>query len=82
VTTSISHIRRDEHGNDRKSRRMSRKHLSQEKSIGRAHASLGPRSNLSVSLIGRQRRRPEGDILQGELKKFKPPTLNGEHRKG
>jgi hypothetical protein len=35
-----------------------------------------------VSLIGRQRRRPEGDILQGEIGKIKPPTFNGELRKG
>jgi hypothetical protein len=33
-------------------------------------------------LFRRQRRRPEGDILQGELRNIKPPTFNGEHRKG
>jgi hypothetical protein len=30
----------------------------------------------------RQRRRPEADILQGELGKIKPPNFNDEHRKG
>jgi hypothetical protein len=35
-----------------------------------------------VSPVWRQRRRPEEDILQGELRKIKPPTFNGEHMKG
>jgi hypothetical protein len=35
-----------------------------------------------VSPVRRQRRRPEEDILQGELWKIKPPTFNGEHKKG
>jgi hypothetical protein len=82
VTTSRSHSRRDEHGNDRKSRSMRRHHHSPEKSTRRAHASSGPGSNPSVSPMRRQRRRPEGDILQGELRKIKPPNFNGEHRKG
>jgi hypothetical protein len=34
-----------------------------------------------VSPVRRQRRSPEGDILQGELEKIKPPNLNGENRK-
>jgi hypothetical protein len=25
---------------------------------------------------------PSSDILQGELKKLKPPSFDGEHRKG
>jgi hypothetical protein len=32
--------------------------------------------------IRRKRRRPEVDILQGELRKIKPPNFNGEHMKG
>jgi hypothetical protein len=35
-----------------------------------------------VSPIRKQRRRPESDILQGELRKLKPPNFDGEHRKG
>jgi hypothetical protein len=35
-----------------------------------------------VSHVRRRRRRPKGDILQGEIKNIKPPTLNGEHKKG
>jgi len=30
----------------------------------------------------RRRRMHEVDILQGELRKIKPPTFNGENRKG
>jgi hypothetical protein len=51
-------------------------------STRRAHASSRPRSSPSVSHVKRQRRMHEGHILQGELKKIKPPTFNGEHRKG
>jgi hypothetical protein len=35
-----------------------------------------------VSHVVRQIKRLEADILQGELKKIKPPNFNGEHRKG
>jgi hypothetical protein len=35
-----------------------------------------------VSPVMRQHKRNEGDILQGELRKMKPPNFNGEHRKG
>jgi hypothetical protein len=36
-----------------------------------------------VSLVRRKiRRRHKAYILQGELKKIKPPTANGEHMKG
>jgi hypothetical protein len=35
-----------------------------------------------VSLVQRQRRRPEENILQSELRKIKTPTFNDEHNKG
>jgi hypothetical protein len=35
-----------------------------------------------VSPVRHQRRRHELDILQGELRRLKPPTFDGEHRKG
>jgi hypothetical protein len=35
-----------------------------------------------VSPVRRERRRPKGDIFQCELRKIKPPNINGEHRKG
>jgi hypothetical protein len=82
VTTSKSHNRRDGHENDRKSRSRSRCHNSLDQSTRRAHDSSDPGSLPSVSHARRQRRRPEGNILQGEIKKIKPPNFNGEHRKG
>jgi hypothetical protein len=82
VSTSRSHRKRDDHGNDRKSRSMSRCHHSPRHSTRRTHASSGPGSSPSVSHVQRQRRRPEADILQGELRKIKPPNFNGEHKKG
>jgi hypothetical protein len=35
-----------------------------------------------MSHVQRKRTGFEVDILQGELRKIKPPTLNGEHGKG
>jgi hypothetical protein len=69
VTSSISHIRRDEHGNGRYSRSMNRHHHSLEKSTRRYHASLGTKNNPSVSPMRRRKGRPEGDMLQGEIGK-------------
>jgi hypothetical protein len=34
-----------------------------------------------VSTVRNQRRRLEPDILQGNLRKLKPPPFDGEHRK-
>jgi hypothetical protein len=82
VSTSRSHNKSDDHGNDRHSRSMSRHHHSPRQSTRRTHASSGIGSNPSVTPIQRKRRRPEAGLLQGELKKIKPPTFNGEHRKG
>jgi hypothetical protein len=50
VTTSRSHSRKDDHGNDRQSRSMSRCHHSPMKSTRRTHASSGPGSIPSVLL--------------------------------
>ena len=71
----------DDHGNDRKSRSMNKHNHSPRKSTRRNHASSGPGSSPGVSHVQRQRRRFEADILQGELRKIKPPTFNGEHWK-
>jgi hypothetical protein len=35
-----------------------------------------------VSHVERKRKRPEVDILKGELRNIKPPNFNGEHGKG
>jgi len=82
VTASRSHSKRDDHGNDKQSRRMSRHHQYPRESTRRTHAFSGLGSNPRVSHVWRKRRRPEANLLQGELRKIKPPTFNGEHRKG
>jgi hypothetical protein len=61
---------------------MSRSHHSPRHSTRRTRASSGPRSSPSVSHVRRQRRGPEENILQGELRKIKPQTFNGGHKKG
>jgi len=35
-----------------------------------------------VSHVERKIKRPEADILKGELRNIKPPNFNGEHEKG
>jgi hypothetical protein len=60
---------------------MRRHHHSPNKFTRRTHAGSGL-SDPIVSLIRRKRRRHEVDILQGELRKIKPPTFNGENMKG
>jgi hypothetical protein len=60
---------------------MSRHHISLKKSTRRTHASSRPWNIPSVSLIRRQRRRPEAYILQGEINKIKTLNFNGEQRK-
>jgi hypothetical protein len=66
----------------RKSRSASRHHHSLGHSTKRAHACSGSERNLSVSPVRNQRMRPKSDILQGELKKLKPPSFDGEHMNG
>lgn len=39
-------------------------------------------SSLEVSPVRHQRRRHEREELQGELRKIKPPTFDGENKKG
>jgi len=63
------------------SRSMRMCHHSPRKSTRITHASSGPGTIPSVSIIKRWRRRSETYILQGELGKITPPTFNGEHRK-
>ena len=81
VTASRSKSEKDNHGNGMKSRSMNMSHHSPMQSTRRTHASLRLGSNPSVSHVRRKRRRPEEDILQGELKKIKTPTSNGEYMK-
>jgi hypothetical protein len=79
VSKSRSHRKRDNHGNYRKSRSMRRNHHSTKKYTISTHEISGPWSIPSVSLVQRKRRRPEADILQGELRKIKPHNFIGEH---
>jgi hypothetical protein len=39
-------------------------------------------SNPSISHVKHQRRRHGPDSLQGELRKIKPPSFDGENKKG
>jgi hypothetical protein len=81
VSTSRSHSKRDDHGNDKKSRRMTKNHNCPRKSTRRTSASLGIGSIQSVSLVQRQRRRPHGDIFQGKLRNIKPLTFKVSTRR-
>jgi hypothetical protein len=81
LTTSRSHIKRDDHGHIGQSRSMTRHHHSPRKYTRITHASLGIGMNPSVSYVRRKGKRPEANILQGELRKIKPPNFNDEHRK-
>jgi hypothetical protein len=82
VTQSRSQRKRDDHGNDRNSINMSMCHHSLRKYTRRTHVSSCLGIISSLSLFRRHRRRIEVDILQGEIRKIKPPNFNGEHRKG
>ena len=82
VTPSRYQSRRDDHGNDMQSISMSKCHHYPRKSTRITHAISGPGSRPSLFPVRRQRRRPEEDILQGELSKINPPTFNGENKKG
>jgi hypothetical protein len=82
VTTSKSHSIRDGNVSDRNSRSRIKHHHSLYKSTRRAHAISGPGRKPSVFPFRRQRRRHEGDILQGEINNIKPPNFNAKHRKG
>jgi hypothetical protein len=82
VSGSKFQRKRVDHGNDRKSRIIIRHHHYPKKSTRRTHESSNLGSIPSVSLVRRQKRRPKEDILQGEIRKIKPNTINGENRKG
>jgi len=68
---SVSHYRSDNRHH----------HHSPRQLAIRAHAFLESKSIPSLSLIKPHRRRYEVDERQGELKKIKPPTFDGEHKK-
>jgi hypothetical protein len=57
------------------------------KSVGRHHHHYAKNStnrahrSSSSSLVRKHNKRYRVDELQGEMKKIKPPTFNGEHKK-
>jgi hypothetical protein len=82
VTSSKSHSRRDDHGNEKQSRSINRHHHSPDKSTRRYRASSRLRIRPYMSPVRKQRRRFDSNIFQGELRNIMPPNFNGEHRKG
>jgi hypothetical protein len=80
-----SHARRDSHRISRHSRsatKTQRHHYSPTHSTKKSYASEESKSSPKVSLVRHQRRRHEQDNLQGELRKIKPPTFDGENKMG
>ena len=77
------HERRDDHGRDHYSRSSSRAHghHSPPYSEGKFYASEYPISSPEVSPVIQQRRKQEVDSLQGELRKLKPPSFEGERER-
>ena len=84
VEASGSRDKREDHGGSRRTRSVGRHrhHHSPGHYIRREDVHLRSESSSSVSPIKNQRRRPEADILQGELRKIKPPSFDGENRMG
>jgi hypothetical protein len=79
------HARRDNYRGSRHSKsasRTQRHHYSPTHSAKKFYAYEESRSNPEVSHVRHQRRRYELDNLQGELRKLKPPTFDGENRRG
>jgi hypothetical protein len=77
------HERRDDHGRDGYSRSDSRSHghHSPPYSEGNFYASKDPTRSPEVSPVRHQRRKQEVDSLQGELRKLKPPSFDGERER-
>jgi hypothetical protein len=65
VSTSRSHSKRDDHGNDRQSRSMSRHHHSTKKSTRRTHASSGPREKPKYVTHSKEKEKARGKHLAG-----------------
>jgi hypothetical protein len=77
------HERRDNYKGASYSRSASRTHRqhSPPHSTRKFYASEDSISSLEVSPIRHQRRRHELDNLQGELRKLRPPSFDGEREK-
>jgi hypothetical protein len=77
------HERRDNYRRDRHSRSASRNHRqhSPPYSAGKLYASEDSLSSPEVSHDRHQRRRHELERLQGELRKLKPSSFDGERER-
>jgi hypothetical protein len=77
------HKRRDDHGRAHYSRSASRAHGYHSPPYLEInfYASKDPISSPEVSPITHQRRKQEVDSLQGELRKLKTPSFDGEREK-
>jgi hypothetical protein len=77
------HERRDDHGRVDYSRSARRAHGNHSPTYPerRFYASKDPVSSPEVSPIRHQRRKQEIDSLQGELRKLKPPSFDGERER-
>jgi hypothetical protein len=78
------HERRDDRGRDGYSRSASKAHGNHSPPYLEInfHALDDPVRSLEVSLVIHQRRKQEVDSLQGELRKLKPPSFEGERERG
>lgn len=68
--------------NSRSASRDQNHHYSPSHPRKEYYSSEGPTSSLEVSPIRHQRRIHEKEKFHGELKKTKPPTLDGENKRG
>jgi hypothetical protein len=77
------HERRDDRGRDGHSRSANRAHgcHSPPYSEGKFYASEDPVSSPKMSPVRHQRRKQEVDSLQGEPRKLKPPSFDGERER-
>jgi len=84
VEVSRFHDRRDDHGGYRQLRSI-RRHQHHH-SLGNLNKKTYAHSRLeiipSISPIRHKRRRHGSDNLQGELREIKPPSFDGENKKG
>jgi hypothetical protein len=77
------HERRDDHGRVGYSRSVSRAHGNHSTPYLeiKFYASKDPVSSPEVSPVRHQRRKQKIDSLQGELRKLKPPSFDGERER-
>ena len=73
---------RDVEGSRNSRSALVKPHHASRKSTKRAHYSSILERNSIMSPVRKSRRKPSLNSFQGELRRIKPPTFNGEHKKG